>query len=701
MEFSDYLFELMAKLPPRVALDGYWRILQVIDFGLTDCQDVYKVNLSREWLALDKLPENAWKVIIDDILTLLVEANLVKISSCGGYKKTEDLEEIYKLLNACIRDANSTHRLVAWALLRFLKSGNRDVEVEDIIREISYPDEVYESLLEDGPHTDNTSMSKQFLLLGPRERIVYVSKKLGKSIDSMGPSDIVTEIRKFEKQEILKILASSKFDELTPSQLESLIVRELWTCYGKIWPFFGIIIVRDRYFKLFRGQSSALYVDVPNGVIKAVVNHLSELSDTENDLDAFYTQACESLKIANESLNKQGISWLGFSLRTNKFMKKPYGLKVSINWPEFVEFIGRFSASDGAIWKKYEYISACRLPALRMLSRSVAKGDTDQKDYFEGIQKKVKSICRSDLEGINAQLKEIKNLLVQLQKKSWRVMGKINIPLSVAFYIPEAIALVDTINEIAKKGLFPSAYREIRNFLENLSWTLFGDYLALECYRRHKDTNICADNCALTVSKGWYEWARKNKGTINIRAAREKINKEIHEPLKSWWNLPGKDRFWSILMSTLTYPSFVLLFGKKIENENLPQEIPRYLTDTQITPHAIRDFELLGRELGVSHPLEFGMDLAEKAIADKSAFILPPYPANDFVIATVEKWFNIEGLNRKYGGYSAFVHSYPQSWGVFPFSSVIEVKAFKKELGGIRSIVEMASKRYVDILKTK
>ncbi len=211
---------------------------------------------------------------------------------------------------------------------------------------------------------------------------------------------------------------------------------------------------------------------------------------------------------------------------------------------------------------------------------------------------------------------------------------------------------------------------------------MFGDYLALECYRRHKDTNICADNYALTVSKGWYEWARKNKGTINLRVARGKINKEIHGPLKSRWNLPGKDKFWSILMSTLTYPSFVVLFGKEIKE--------RSQDSIELVSYAVKDFELLGRELGVSHPREFGVDLAEKAIADKSAFILPPYPTNDFVIATVEKWFNIKGLDRKYGEYSAFVHSYPQSWVVFPFSSVIEVKAFKKELEDIRAIIEMA-----------
>ncbi len=697
MEFSDYLFELMAKLPPRVALDGYWRILQVIDFGLTDCQDVYKVNLSRDWLALDKLPKNAWKVIIDDILTLLVEANLVKISSCGGYKKTEDLEEIYKLLDTCIRDANSTRRLVAWALLRSLKSGNREIEVEDIIQEISYPDEVYESFLEDQVFRSNVLRAKPFLLSNPAERIEHVLRKHKKNVDS---AEIIQEIREIEKEEILKILSVLDLNENEILQM-SLVTKELEECYGAIWPLFGKIQVQDKYFKLFKGQSSTLYVDVPNLMMERVVDQLAEFSDNAPSISIFENQANVFLKTVNEGLAKQEISWLRFSLRTNKFMKKPYGLKVSINWPEFIEFIGRFSASDRAIWKKYEYISACRLPALRILSRSVAKEDTDQKDYFEGIQKKVKSICRSDLEGINAQLNEIKNLLVQLQKKSWRFMGKINIPLSIAFYVPEAIALIDTINEMAEKGLFSSAYREIRNFLENLSWALFGDYLALGCYRRHKDASICANNYALLISKGWYEWARENKGTINIRTARGKINKEIHDPLKSRWNLPGKDKFWSILMSTLTYPSFVLLFGKKIESENLPQEIPRYLTDTQITPHAIRDFELLGRELGVSHPLEFGMNLAEKAIADKSAFILPLYPTNDFVIASVEKWFNIKGLNRKYEEYSAFVHSYPQSWVVFPFSSVIEVKAFKKELGDIRSIVEMVSRQYIDLLRTK
>ena len=50
MESSDYLFELMAKLPPRVALDGYWRILQSINYGLRDCQDGYNVELDLQWL---------------------------------------------------------------------------------------------------------------------------------------------------------------------------------------------------------------------------------------------------------------------------------------------------------------------------------------------------------------------------------------------------------------------------------------------------------------------------------------------------------------------------------------------------------------------------------------------------------------------------------------------------------------------------
>ena len=222
---------------------------------------------------LDKLPENTWNVIRNDALTLLSEADLVEVNSHDGFSveiiSCESFKALYRLIRNCIRDANSTRRLVAWALLRFLKSGNLEIEVEDIIWEISYPDEVYESLLKDQVFGSNVLRVKPFLLSNPTERIEYVTQKHEKNEDS---AEIIQKIRGIEKEEILKIFPVLGLNENELLQTKSLVKKELEECYGAMWPSFGRIQVQDKCFKLFGGQSSTLYVDVPNSMMERVID---------------------------------------------------------------------------------------------------------------------------------------------------------------------------------------------------------------------------------------------------------------------------------------------------------------------------------------------------------------------------------------------------------------------------------------------
>jgi len=314
-------------------------------------------------------------------------------------------------------------------------------------------------------------------------------------------------------------------------------------------------------------------------------------------------------------------------------------------------------------------------------------------------------LCSQDIEVIENKLSEIETTLSAMQKMLWRISKKEGVPPAMLAYLLEAKVIMKTIHQMTKDGLFPSCYRELRKFLENLSWAFFGDYLLIKAYRRY---GFLHDNYALIASKEWYEWIREREEykslILNVKTARHRVN-ELHKKLKKTYpTLPGKDKFWSIFMSEITTPSFAFIFGEGINSESLPMEVPRYFLPQQIIPYARKDFENIGEILCLSDPETFG-EVGVRAVMEinktsESAFIVPPYPTNDLVLMLVEKWSNITELNKKYEEYSTFVHSYIDSWVVLPFSSVMEVKVFKKEIEDIENLVKRLCKIYLNMFKS-
>ncbi len=63
------------------------------------------------------------------------------------------------------------------------------------------------------------------------------------------------------------------------------------------------------------------------------------------------------------------IDWLKYSLERNVFLKKNYGLRVRINWRRFVEFLDNFAKSDVELWRKYRYLTYCRISATSLAKK--------------------------------------------------------------------------------------------------------------------------------------------------------------------------------------------------------------------------------------------------------------------------------------------------------------------------------------------
>jgi len=171
--------------------------------------------------------------------------------------------------------------------------------------------------------------------------------------------------------------------------------------------------------------------------------------------------------------------------------------------------------------------------------------------------------------------------------------------------------------------------------------------------------------------------------------------------------LPGKDKFRYAFITNITHPSFVLLFGHSVNLETFNKKKQKYETLAIPTykiedflPYAQQDFIEVGKSLGISSITEFARDVISHLKSGfNSSSVVPPYPSFDLMISLTEKWSGVKGLNAKYDEYSAFIHAYPDTLIVFPFSSALEVKTFRYELSQVDKIVRELTDAYITHLR--
>ncbi|EHR79384.1 hypothetical protein OCC_07953 [Thermococcus litoralis DSM 5473] len=199
---TSELFYIFEKLPPRFVLDGYWNIFLAIRMDLFKQEEEKKHELLEKLLSLSGLSLDALKVILDDVLTLLVEENLMVQSQFESHVEVEfELEEIYNVLRKSVR--NSTRRMVAWAIWR-LWTRKSKITMEDILREVSYPDEVYEVILKNSLSSKYPiRQSKEFLLSDACERVKRIQMMYP---EEKNPHEIIQRIRQIEAEEVSKVL---------------------------------------------------------------------------------------------------------------------------------------------------------------------------------------------------------------------------------------------------------------------------------------------------------------------------------------------------------------------------------------------------------------------------------------------------------------------------------------------------------------
>ena len=94
--------------------------------------------------------------------------------------------------------------------------------------------------------------------------------------------------------------------------------------------------------------------------------------------------------------------------------------------------------------------------------------------------------------------------------------------------------------------------------------------------------------------------------------------------------------------------------------------------------------ELKGTKVGKTDK-KFVRELISTTV-DKNSEIVPTFPTNSFVMNFVEN-ITKQKIEKLYGEYSYFVHSYVPSWQTFPFSSVLEYKILRHEIDKFERLV--------------
>ncbi len=302
--------------------------------------------------------------------------------------------------------------------------------------------------------------------------------------------------------------------------------------------------VKDmKFFKIAKGMSSLIYADFPIDWIYDLLSELMFLDKSSKSLDAFFETAKNVAEDYNnyllqsqaERLFGTKIEWLRFSIDYPRdyYREKKCRLRLNIRWNRFLDFIDNYSKDEIELWKKYRYISNSKQVLCLILTES--KGGI--RDHISTNQENIKNLSIYDLEEIDSAIhttrnhiesigENIRNRVINIREKILGRRRDRSILALTLFYIPELISTLDSLKDLANRGVFPSCYREMRKILENLAWVVFDDILYLRsltipieeeyywAYRPYSD-----------IPKGWYNLKSKFARISDLRNAENMIRR--------------------------------------------------------------------------------------------------------------------------------------------------------------------------------
>lgn len=496
--------KLCAALPPKFVLEHYFEILGLIGWrAQLEFADEKKLSLSEIRNAIirnanEQIVKIPWYSrvwlrsfdVAEEAIDNLLGAGLL-IKEGETFQKSQDFEQFYYLVK---KTKHSAKRQIAWATWYLHCKGRTSFKASELFSLLSYEDEQYLGELPDlkfwKPKNEQVTVlqkcgtewqvvgkppmsPKAFLSLNLTNRLFGAISRIGDSGSVFSNQDLIRKIRELELENIQRSLGRLGFEEeveewfIDDEGLESVkgVLAELFEEY---WPFFGVVIFKNPYFKL---ENHTAYVDVPNELITGFLNQLESLGeDYGKDLEELRRKAVELKDEYNKYFEDNFDGSLKFVVRKEVFGwigEKMLGVQVRINWNGLFEFLDDFAQSNFSLEDKYEYLLLCRASLAWMKSRPA-----------EDLKKRVEVLAEPEIQEINRTIEECTTKLCALKDKIRVrfVVGKHLSPKAVA-YLSEIVNTLKIIKNCVDEGTVSTCYREMRNILEGLSRVLFDDLL--------------------------------------------------------------------------------------------------------------------------------------------------------------------------------------------------------------------------------
>ena len=268
--------QILANLSPKLILDHYWEVLNVIDWKILPItksreftiQDVIayfskeierKIDHEEDYYC--KLLKEA-KDVTEETIAYLTNVGLIKIDG-DKLVKTREYSGFVKFLKECLR--KSIIRKVSWAIWYLYNQKNLDCfKVSQILDVL-----------------------------------------LDKNIDEK------TVERALKR---LKLQFRNGSWCLTDEAL-SKIRDNLKGKYSEFWPVICTTHVRNtRYFKIARGVSQRRYIDFPNEIIYNLIKELLAYDQFYKSIEDFYKEAKNRVDEYNEFLTKNVAEYFGVNI---------------------------------------------------------------------------------------------------------------------------------------------------------------------------------------------------------------------------------------------------------------------------------------------------------------------------------------------------------------------------------------------------
>lgn len=725
---------LFAAISPKIALDHYWNILGLISWQapllFKDKEHFTLSELKKVILKeAERMRENRCYHrsllrsldVAEEVVKELVAGDLLNRNKDIFYK-SKDLPIFYSAVKKRVK--HSTRRLLAWAIWYLSHHRVESFSISELIANISFKDEDYREELTQlvknskGMWEVGRTLyppSEPILLTSPKDRVhaaIFTILKTGKS-KGFGSKEVIATIRFLEAECAERVLKKLqlKYEAGEWAITNAAIDGVRGILFELSWPFFGIVAWGNPHFKL-EGQARTLYVDFPNSQIFEFFDRVNDIARHENDLDKLYTKVKDLQPEFNEAFHqlpclqrvkKDYKKWLSLIIKREPYGKKPFGIRVKIDWGNFISFLEEVAhRNDISLEDKYDYLFNSRIPTVRLAL----------KKSLERTQKDVREICKEEIDLSDSKLKELTYQLRKTGESLRRKCSKMKIRpelICVFLYLPEMVSIIDSMKALINSGDIPALYRETRKLLENLAWMIFDDILFHRMYtlKGESEEDIASVRPYIFLSRKWYKVASQNKDLAlrnlnDLKRGQKEPNRKglkyLIETLESYGKSKGygwqKNYIENELYKIFSYPLLLLLTGVAKEiSSGLSNKIPSYESDMLI-PLAKESIKNLIRKLKAGELSSSDKHLVTTILEHlkrESKVIVPKYPSNNFVLAFVGKMLGVDLLvpSEEKG---LFVHSYFTSWHIFPFSSVLEFKILNHELEKLaKTILSMIS----------